>query len=202
MRILTVSDVVVPEFYPRLDPARLPAIDLVVSCGDLPPEYLRYLRNRLDVPLYYVRGNHDLRYDGERLHGCTDLHGQLHPFRGLNILGLEGSMWYNGGAGQYREQQMKIMVQRLRWRIWRLGGVDIVFTHAPPRGVHDAEDRCHRGFETYRRLIQKYRPRYFIHGHIHRLFRDPSERMTLVGSTMVINTYGYHVLEIDAEKGA
>jgi Icc-related predicted phosphoesterase len=74
--------------------------------------------------------------------------------------------------------------------------VDIVITHAPPRHIHDAEDRCHRGFKSFRRLIKRYAPRYFIHGHMHADFADPSDRITEWQGTQIINTYGYHVLEI------
>ena len=40
---------------------------------------------------------------------------------------------------------------------------------------------------------------YFIHGHIHANFTDPSQRVTIVNQTQVINTFGYHLFEI--EKG-
>ena len=73
----------------------------------------------------------------------------------------------------------------------------MVVTHAPPRHIHDAEDPCHRGFECFHRLIKKYQPGYFIHGHIHRLFDDPADRVTVVGKTRVVNTYGYNILEIE-----
>lgn len=76
----------------------------------------------------------------------------------------------------------------------------MVITHAPPRHIHDAEDLCHRGFRCFRWLIDRYSPSYFIHGHIHRHFNDPSERMTVVGKTKVINTYGYHIFDIEHEK--
>ncbi|MBW2591322.1 MAG: hypothetical protein JRD71_11575 [Deltaproteobacteria bacterium] len=73
-----------------------------------------------------------------------------------------------------------------------------MFTHAPPRHIHDAKDPCHKGFECFRRLIDKYQPGYFIHGHIHKIFSDDSERLTVVNSTKVVNTYGYYILEIEA----
>ncbi len=63
MRILTVSDRVEPLLYERFDKRFFPAVDLVLSCGDLPPEYLTFLASTFKVPLFYVRGNHDIRYD-------------------------------------------------------------------------------------------------------------------------------------------
>ena len=196
MRILTVSDVVESSLYPRIDRRRFAPLDLILACGDLPPEYLASLRNALEVPLYYVKGNHDIRYLLQPPEGCHDLHGRLVFFRGMKVLGLEGSRWYNGGPYQYTEAEMKKIIRRLRPTLWWRGGVDIVITHAPPRGIHDGQDLCHQGFAVYRWLIDKYRPRYFIHGHIHRPEISGEERLTAVGQTRVVNTYGYHIIEI------
>jgi Icc-related predicted phosphoesterase len=196
MRILTVSDSVVPALYPLADRKSFGTIDLVVACGDLPPEYLSYLAHVFNVPLYFVKGNHDIRFKGNPPGGCTDLNGRIVTFKGLRFLGLEGSMWYNGGPYQYTEKQMRSHIRRLLPVIWWRRGIDVVVTHAPPRGIHDGEDLCHQGFDGFWRLIQRYHPRYFLHGHIHAHFQDASERITHCGSTRVINTYGYHVLEI------
>ena len=202
MKILSVSDVVKPGLLQHSGSDRLADVDLILSCGDLPPEYLSRLVHSFNAPLYYVRGNHYIRYDEKPPEGCRDLHGRLINNKGINILGLEGSRWYNGGPCQYEERQMRAIIRRLRPTLWWRGGVDVVFTHAPPRYVHDAEDLCHKGFECFRRLIGKYRPSYFIHGHIHREFSDPSERITVVDTTHVVNTYGYYLLEIESRPVA
>jgi predicted phosphodiesterase len=196
IKILSVSDVVDPGLHRLAGETRFADIDVIVSCGDLPPEYLSRLVNAFNAPLYYVRGNHDIR---DKLpEGGFNLHGRLKKTKGLTFLGLEGSRWYNGGVFQYTEGQMRSVLRRLRPALWWESGVDIVVTHAPPRHIHDAEDLCHRGFRAFRWLIDKYQPEYFIHGHIHRNFSDPSERVTLVDATKVVNTYGYHILEIEA----
>ena len=196
MKILTIADIVVPVLYGEFDTARFTDIDLVLACGDLPPEYLAFIANALEVPLYYVRGNHDLRYETSPPKGCHDLHGRLVRFKDLNLLGLEGSRWYNGGPQQYHENQMAAMIRRLRFTLWRAGGPDIIITHAPPRHIHDEEDLCHRGFKSFVGLIKKYRPRYFIHGHIHREFAHSGDRTTTLEGTQIMNAYGYHVFEI------
>jgi uncharacterized protein len=196
MKILTVSDRVVPELTHRFDARRFDKIDLVISCGDLPPEYLAFIRERVNAPLYYVRGNHDVRYQSAPPKGCMNIHQRRIAFKGLRILGLEGSRWYNGGPIQYREYQMRRMIWRMLPGLWLSGGVDMIITHAPPRHIHDAEDRCHRGFKSYLKLISRFKPRYFIHGHIHAHFTDPSQRVTRVGDTQVINTFAFHLLEV------
>ena len=100
------------------------------------------------------------------------------------------------GPYQYREARMRNMIRLMRPKIWWRGGVDIVITHAPPRHVHDADDRCHRGFNSFNWLIDKYQPEYFIHGHIHALFSDPNERVTVVKNTKIVNAYGHVVIDI------
>jgi Icc-related predicted phosphoesterase len=197
MRILSVSDVVDPMLYPRVDKGRFGRIDLVLGCGDLPPEYLSYLAHAFDAPLFYVKGNHDIRYQNRPPLGCRNIHERLVRFGGLKILGLEGSMWYNGGPYQYTEKQMRRLVRRLQPVIWWRGGVDIIVTHAPPFGIHDARDVCHRGFECYWRFLLKHRPMYFVHGHIHRHFDNEADRRTRVAETVVINSYGHTLLEFD-----
>ncbi len=195
MRVLCVADKVVPELYQKFDRERFGKIDLIISCGDLPPEYLSFLVGAFNTSLYYIRGNHDIRYDTKPPLGCVDIHGRIVRAGDLKILGLSGSRWYNGGPNQYSEAQMRWMVWGLRPRLWWEGGVDMIITHAPPRYIQDAEDRCHRGFHIYRRLIDWYEPDYFLHGHIHRLFESDAERIERVGGTRVVNCYGYYIFE-------
>ena len=198
LKILSVSDFVDSALPGNAGKEPFTDIDVIFSCGDLPPEYLTSLSNAFNAPLYFVSGNHDIRYIEKRPEGGVNLHRRLEEIGGLRFLGLEGSHWYNGGPFQYTEGQMRAIVRRLRPTLWWRGGVDVVVTHAPPLHIHDAEDPCHRGFETFRRLIDRYQPMYFIHGHIHRNFYDPSERITVVNQTKVVNTYGYNILEIEA----
>src|SRR5262252_945610 len=56
-RILAIADEVAEVLYgDALDRLRP---DVVLSCGDLPFEYLENLVTRAGVPLIYVLGNHD-----------------------------------------------------------------------------------------------------------------------------------------------
>lgn len=198
MKILSVSDTVVKSLLEPVGggPA-IPGIELILACGDLPPEYLTSLRHRYNAPLLYVLGNHDLRYDESPPGGgCLHIHRKIVTIGTVRILGFSGSRWYNGNINQYTEQQMARFIRKMRFSLWRSGGIDLVISHAPPRFINDAEDPCHRGFRAFLPFIEKYRPPYFIHGHIHTLFENDSERLTRVKSTSVINSYGYHVLEI------
>jgi Icc-related predicted phosphoesterase len=128
--------------------------------------------------------------------GCTSVDRRLIILGGKKVVGFSGSRWYNGNINQYTEEQMGGFIRKLRFTLWRNKGLDVVLTHAPPRHIHDAEDLCHRGFRSFRGFIDKYRPRHFLHGHIHALFHSEEERRTSLDSTQVINCYGYHLLEI------
>jgi Icc-related predicted phosphoesterase len=200
LKILCVADTVEACLYNKFDAERFGAVDLVLSCGDLPPEYLSFLVSATGGPVYYVRGNHDIRYDAKPPLGAMDLHGRVVDFQGIRILGLEGSRWYNGGPCQYSDAQMRGMIRKLWPRLWFRKPVDLILTHAPPRGVHDREDLCHRGFQSFNRLIEQLEPRYFIHGHVHEHFASLDARTTQVATTKVINAYGHVCIPIDPEK--
>ncbi len=200
MKILTVSDQVEPQLYEHFRAERFAGIDLILSCGDLPPEYLYFLVTMLNVPVYYVRGNHDVRLDGYRPEGCFDLDAKLVRFKGLRIMGLEGSHWYNGKPHQYTERQMQKKILKVRPMMWWHKGVDIIITHAPPRHIHDAEDPCHRGFECFRHLIEKFAPPFFIHGHMHFNYTIQKRRLTQIDNTKVINSYGHYIFEIKNQQ--
>jgi len=196
MRILAVSDQVESTLYDHFKKGHFEQPDLILSCGDLAPEYLSFLVTVFNVPLFYVRGNHDIRYEPDPPGGCTDIDGKIVRFQALNIMGLEGSRWYNGGPVQYTEKRMKRKIRKFRFKIWRKGGIDIVIAHAPPRNIHDAEDPCHRGFRSFRHFIDQYAPAYFLHGHIHANFTRSAQRVTVVKRTHVINCFGYYLFEI------
>ena len=52
MKILSISDVVIPFIYSAQVRSLFADVDLVVSCGDLPYTYLEYIISMLDIPLF------------------------------------------------------------------------------------------------------------------------------------------------------
>ena len=197
IKILAVSDFIDKSLTKMVEDNTLEPVDLIISCGDLAPEYLSFLKNRLEKPLFYVKGNHDIRYNNpSNLMGCENIHAKLARFKTLNILGLEGSIWYSGGVNQYTDKQMDKIIFRMWFSLWKKGGVNIVVTHAPPRGIHDGPDHCHTGFDSFVKFIDKRKPDYFIHGHIHKEFKNLEHRTTIVNSTKVINTCGFIILSV------
>ena len=191
MKILAIADTVDPILYEHFDRGRWADVSLVLSCGDLPPQYLDFLCTSLSCPVLYVRGNHDTAYERDRYSGCFDL--ARHPWTdmGLTVVGFEGSQRYNGRDLQYSEGEMRRKV----WRATRrLHQIDIVVTHAPPLGLQDRPDVCHSGFACYRDLIEQKHPRLFIHGHSHMFGAE--RRELRVGETKTINAFGHCLLEL------
>lgn len=208
MKALAVSDRVLGHLYSSNVRARYPDIDLLIGCGDIPFYYLEFLISALDVPLLYVRGNHDTTpqytIDGRVLtsvQGGIDVHAQLVDIGGLGFVGLEGSMRYRPNAPlMYNESEMRWQVMRLLprllWRRIRCGrALDVLIAHSPPFGIHDKPDLAHTGFRVFRDLIRFLKPRYFLHGHVH-IYRQDVQRVTRIGKTTVVNVYPYRVLDL------
>jgi Icc-related predicted phosphoesterase len=178
-------------------PERWRHVDLVLSCGDMPPEYLDFLVTSLDVPLFYVRGNHDGAYAASRYAGCTNVHGRIVEYRGIRIAGFEGSMRYNLGPVQYTERQMERAFACMRVKALLRGKPDVIITHAPPAGPHAAADPAHAGFETFNRVMLTWHPRFLVHGHTH-AYNGKQESYTVDG-TEVVNAYPYAVFELETQ---
>lgn len=204
MKILCVSDTIMPQLESAANLRRRHSdIELVLSCGDMSSSYLEFITSVLNVPLFYVRGNHDENYT-EQPPGGEDLHRRVIKYNGLTFAGLEGSIKYNEGKIQYTESQMSMMVMGMATtlgfqRINKGYGIDVLVTHSPPRGIHDAEDRPHQGFKALLQFMKWYRPRYLLHGHVHTYDRRKTTR-TQFEETCIININPFTVLDIDASK--
>jgi Icc-related predicted phosphoesterase len=205
VKILAVSDRVVKGIYSPHIRERFGDVDMVISCGDLSYSYLEFIVSMLNVPCFFVHGNHDgpiHTADGCVLAepgGWTDLDGRTAEAKGVLLGGLEGSIRYRpDGCYQYTEAEMKFKVLQLSWALvmnrLRYGRyLDILVTHAPPLGIHDGADWPHRGFKVFLNLMAFFRPRYLLHGHKH--IYGPETWQTHYQDTEVINVYPYRVIE-------
>ncbi|MGF1473912.1 MAG: metallophosphoesterase [Rubrobacteraceae bacterium] len=201
MKVLCVSDRVEKALHgPGLN-VHAAGVEAVISCGDLPFEYLEYIVTFLGTPVYYVLGNHDPAPEtGKRPGGCTPLDGQVVDVGGVPVAGLSGSRAYSYGPNQYTERQMGLRAWSLAARIWRrkLFGKPVprVFvSHSPPFGVGDRKDPAHVGFESFLGLLDRYEPTLWLHGHVH-LYGPDEPRNVGYGRTRVVNVYGHEILEI------
>lgn len=194
MRILTIADEESRSLWDYYDKSKLEGIDLILSCGDLKEEYLSFLVTMANVDLLYVHGNHDRGYETSPPEGCFCVDDDLVVWQGIRILGLGGSMRYKPGTLQYTEKEMQRRIRRLSWKLFLHKGFDILLTHAPAAGINDLEDLPHKGFECFNGLIEKYKPTYFIHGHVHQSYGSFT-RLRLVGNTTVVNAFEKYIIE-------
>lgn len=196
MRILTISDEECPFLWDYYVPGRLDGYDLIISCGDLNSKYLSFLVTMAKCPVLYVHGNHDTGYKYNPPEGCDCIDDAIVVYNGVRILGLGGCRKYHPGAHQYTERQMRLRILRLMWQIRRLGGIDIVVTHAPPEGLGDDDDPAHWGFAAFREFLDKYHPQYFVHGHVHMTYGHNIPRVRDYNGTTLINAYERYTLEL------
>lgn len=209
MRILAVSDKVVPILYSGAIRDHVGDVDLIIGCGDLPHYYLDFVISMLNRPCYFVFGNHgkEVEYWSNNITvsspgGAVNLHRQTYHEQGLLLAGLEGSMRYNSAPKfQYTDGEMwgniaklvpQLMYNRLRYGRF----LDVLVAHSPPFGIHDQPDRAHTGFQSFLTFMRYFKPRYLLHGHIH-LYRHDNVTRTHYHETEVINVYPYRFIEIE-----
>ena len=196
MRILLLADEPDVRFWDHLDRSLLEDIDLVISCGDLPGEYLSFITCFTIAPILYVHGNHDDRYERRPPEGCICIDDRIVQFHGLRILGLGGCMRYKPGPHMYTEKEMTKRIKSLRFRLWRAKGFDILVAHAPIQGVGDENDLAHRGFAVFQKLVDKYRPALFVHGHVHKNYTFQFRRERQCGDTRVVNAWTSYIIDL------
>ena len=209
VRVLVVSDRVVPLLFGSQLQSFVGPVDVLLSCGDLPYSYLEFLVTQLCVAdAFYVHGNHDkpercsngktLRAPG----GWINVDRSAVPAEHADLLvaGLEGSLRYKPDVPyQYTQAQMRLRAQRLILQLhlnhlFRGRYLDVFIAHAPPAGIHDEPGGPHAGFDVFLHLMRRFKPRLFLHGHVHRHGAMPWR--TRYRQTEVANIYPFRVLEL------
>lgn len=196
MKILCIADTESKSLWDYYDHSKLKDIDLIISCGDLDPDYLEFLVTMGHAPLLYVHGNHDDKYMTRPPEGCECIEDRIYEFKGIRILGLGGSMRYRDGAHMYTELEMRRRIWRLMPSLFLRKGFDILVTHAPARGWGDLPDLPHLGFECFLPLIKFFHPRYMVHGHVHRDYGHFQRERVHPEGTRIINAYESCVLDM------
>ena len=191
MKILLIADEESKILWDYYDPERLEGVELILSAGDLKSSYLEFLVTMLNVPLLYIHGNHDSHYAQKPPNGCICIENKIYNFNGLRILGLGGSVRYREGPHMYTEAQMAIRCVRADFQATLRNGFDILLTHAPAKGWGDLDDFPHRGFNCFNPLLEKWKPKYMVHGHVHKATvisrgsgHIPAERPSSTHATM------------------
>ncbi len=193
-KILIISDTEILGRYPMDKLKKMFShIDFIISAGDLGNDYLDYLFTTLNKDIIYVNGNHVYK-KGHDISFCKNIDGKIIKYKGLKIFGLGGSKKYSYQENQYSEFEMtQRIILNLGYLLWGKK-LDIMVTHTPPRRINDREDFTHQGFEVFHKILKYFKPKLWIHGHIH-LVSHMDTQETIVGDTRIINAYGYKVIE-------
>lgn len=203
---LTLSDEKSELIYSSRVRDRFDHIDVVIGCGDLPYYYLEFIISMLDVPLYFVRGNHAKLVEhtsgGPRRApwGAVDLHRSSICHESILLAGVEGSLRYNRGPFQYSQSEMWLhivhLVPKMLHNYARHGRfLDVFVTHAPPWGIHDQSDRAHQGIKAFRWFDKVFAPAYHFHGHIH-VYNSKTVTETTFHRTKIVNTFGFREMTV------
>ena len=201
MKILCIADEENKGLWVHFQKEKLEGIDLILSAGDLNPDYLQFLVTMGRAPLLYVHGNHDESYAFNPPLGCVSVEDKVYDYRGLRILGLGGAPWYKPGEYMYSEEDMQRRIQKVKRDIVLKNGFDILLTHSPIRGYGDMDDPAHRGFAAFEDLIRKYKPKYMIHGHVHASYGTAFKRELLHSTgTKIINAYDKFLLDVEEHE--
>ena len=209
IKVLAVSDQVVERIFTLAVNEYFQDVGLILGCGDLPYTYLEYLVTVLNVPLYYVPGNHDPTYNPHRpvsyAEGGLNLDLKTASAKGLFLAGFGGSIRYRpDGVNQYTQGQayfrvyillLRLMVSRIRYG----RKLDILISHSPPFAIHDDDTYAHQGLKALNFLIRVARPRYHFHGHTHFYRNNLEDAVTQVGRTTIMNIFPYKLVELDDE---
>lgn len=196
MRILLLADEESKYYWDYFEKSKLEGIDLIISCGDLAPQFLSFMATFAKVPILYVHGNHDRCYEETPPDGCICIDDDIYVHDGVRIMGLGGCMCYNFGSYQYTEKEMQKRVKKLRKKIKKAGGVDVLITHSPAYQLNDSEDLPHTGFQAFYEILDTYKPKLFAHGHVHINYGRDFKRESYYKETKVVNAFEKYVVEI------
>ena len=145
VKVLSVSDRIESRLFEDKTIEVNKDINLILSCGDLPYYYIENLFQTYQVPVLFVRGNHDQAVvygkKGPQFgpRGAIDLHRRVVVLNNLIFLGFEGSLPYREGPFLYSQTEMWRnvlgVIPRLLWNKLVYGRFfDVVIKHTPPHG--------------------------------------------------------------------
>jgi Icc-related predicted phosphoesterase len=204
LRILALADEAEPALDSAETRAELMPVDLIIGCGDLPVDYLRFVTDIFNAPLAFVRGNHDVGGAWETGE-ATEVHlpaplpdGRPVEEAGITLVGFSGVPWHGGSGLQVGESALwrRALGAWLRLRLGPRRPPCLVVTHTAPRGINDGPDRVHRGSTAMRWLAARIAPPLWLHGHTTLVTRRLEARRIDQNGTTFYNCAGAVLVEL------
>jgi hypothetical protein len=201
IRILAASDDHDAALDHQTNRDALGRIDLVVGCGDLSPEELAFTGDAFQAPLVYVHGNHDHGGPWPALDRLPVVSAGIddRTLPGVSLLALSWPGVASGIAHRNERAAWRQVAGALGLRLlWPGSRAWLVFSHAPPRGAGDSpNDPYHVGFAAYRAVLDRIRPRLWLHGHTTRA--STPTPLVSHGPTTLVNVTGSVLVELRPE---
>lgn len=112
---------------------------------------------------------------------------RLDSRREVSVLAVQGCVRYKQDRDDvlFTQEQYSAVIDTIP-------AADLVITHCPPAGINDAEDPAHVGIFALRRWVDRYHPRWLLHGHT---YENPARSHR--GDTEVIYVHGHAVVDLD-----
>ena len=176
MKILAVADIHGAQYRLNLVLKNIERYspDLVVICGDItqygPAELAKNLLNQIPVDTLAITGNIDTFDVGRGIDesNATKIEMKRIVKKGIPFVGING----------IDENQFLIIKEKKL-----LDESSVMVSHVPPYGTNNKVFLgMHGGSKELRELVDKYKPRLVLCGHIH---EDPG--FTKIGKTTVVN---------------
>lgn len=160
--------------------------DLAVVCGDIthfgPGEFAKVLLDQIPIETLAIPGNIDTVDVFEYIEKskAIDLHLKKIKKGGLTFIGLGGS----DTLPFHIRRHPPVSEEEVKKDLSSLMEKDSIFvTHVPPYGVQDSVFLgMHAGSRWIREVIERYKPKLHLCGHIH---EDPG--FSKLGETIVVN---------------
>ncbi|KKQ80806.1 MAG: hypothetical protein UT02_C0002G0031 [Parcubacteria group bacterium GW2011_GWC2_38_7] len=150
--------------------------DIVILLGDLFYEWIKELKD-INIPIIGVTGNHD--FDTHMNHnlsdpiekiGATKIHLNIFTYKGIRFTGFCGDLSYifaENNTPYWKGENSEALRNELK-KMEMLEGADVLLTHFPSIGTLDMPHILgRRGLQTFRDYIDRVKPKYHFHGHMH-----------------------------------
>lgn len=185
MKILALADRRTDVNVAKL--AKVEAVDLIVTLGDLTREDLLPLEHIDWIPKIGIYGNHDSGNYMLEL-GIWDMHLKVWDYAGLRFGGFQGCVRYkqDPDAVMFTQDEATVLMQHFP-------RVDVFLSHCPPRGVNDEAEIAHQGFDALRTYLDEQQPDLWLHGHTY-----PTEEtiVTQCGKTRIEYVFKHKIITI------
>lgn len=205
MNILAISDVHAKENQGLYDYLKNNNIDLIIVSGDItnfgPPEFAEDFLNKISdfgAIVVAIPGNCDTKEVFEKINKSNAIcaHNDIIEYENLSIYGFGGSnptpfdTPFEFDDNVLYDHLKKLFNSQKALKIEKKeekesnGRIDILLTHAPPYDTETdiIENGAHVGSKAVRKIIEEYKPRINLCGHVHE-----SVAFDMIGNTIIAN---------------